>query len=568
MSQPHEMSAWLREPASDRIEAAACPACGRSTDPVLFAWQPPIAEPIARLIQAQYPRWERARGACPACVYEAVQQWHKQRSTYSLQHKLQLPYPVYAPDDARLLPMPVRLRAHPQYTGRGITIAFLDSGFYPHPDLTRPRNRILRYVDCTDNEPVEKSNFRKRHVSSWHGLMTSCVAAGNGFMSDHLYRGIASRANLVLVKTGTRRSGRIGERAIYRALSWVMANANRYDIRIVNISLGGDCVSTDIPTELDELVEEAVARGMVVVVASGNSGHERIAPPASALSAITVGGLNDQNTLDARSWNLYHSNYGRGVDGRRKPELVAPAIWLPAPMLPNSETHNEGMFLWRLMQASDRDFERALETKFAQNFFKQSTMRLPFDAIRQKIRGRMIEQKFIHAHYQHVDGTSFAAPIVSSVVAQMLEANPRLTPAQVKQILIATAERIEHAPAEQQGFGVVNAAHAVAVALRTAAGPLAGFPISPHATPWAISFTYHDPEARSVALVGSFNDWRSHGYHLHHRAHGVWQITIPPLPAGEYAYKFVVDQKRWINDPENSHVMDDGYGGLHSLLKC
>jgi hypothetical protein len=65
---------------------------------------------------------------------------------------------------------------------------------------------------------------------------------------------------------------------------------------------------------LDELVEEAVSRGMVVVAAAGNTGHRILVPPASAPSAITVGGLNDQNHLDPRYRRLYWSSYGRGIN--------------------------------------------------------------------------------------------------------------------------------------------------------------------------------------------------------------------------------------------------------------
>jgi hypothetical protein len=43
------------------------------------------------------------------------------------------------------LPVPVRMEADERYTGRGVTIAFLDSGFYAHKDLTEPVNRILAY---------------------------------------------------------------------------------------------------------------------------------------------------------------------------------------------------------------------------------------------------------------------------------------------------------------------------------------------------------------------------------------------------------------------------------------
>ena len=44
-------------------------------------------------------------------------------------------FPVKSADDFIILPTPLRVDAHPRYTGKGITICFIDSGFYPHPDL-------------------------------------------------------------------------------------------------------------------------------------------------------------------------------------------------------------------------------------------------------------------------------------------------------------------------------------------------------------------------------------------------------------------------------------------------
>ncbi|MCA1553084.1 MAG: S8 family serine peptidase, partial [Chloroflexi bacterium] len=452
MSQSQLLRVPLTAPRDDLL---ICPACGRASEPVLFARSSQLRARVRAALMARYPLWLPETGVCAACVYETMQSLHA-RQLASLHHELQLPYPVYTRDDARLLPTPERMHAHPRYTGRGVTIAFLDSGFYPHPDLTRPKNRILCYVDATGVEPIEKTHFKKPRLSSWHGLMTSCAAAGNGFLSDGMYRGIASRANLVLIKTGSQRTRRISDRSIYRALSWVIANVNRYDIRIVNISLGGDQPAASTLSPLEELVEETVARGMVVVAAAGNGGAQRIYAPASAPAAITVGGLDDQNSRDWQLRRMYRSNFGHGFNQVGKPELIAPAIWVAAPMLPNTETHNEGMFWWRMLHASDREFARVLDSRFAEKFFKQRTLRLPLAEIRALIRGRMIQQKFIHAHYQHVDGTSFAAPIVSSIAAQMLEANPTLTPAQVKDILLATADPIPSVPREQQGYGVVN----------------------------------------------------------------------------------------------------------------
>jgi serine protease AprX len=452
------------------------------------------------------------------------------------------------------------------FAGRGVTVAFLDSGFYPHPDLVKPRDRILCYVDATARVAIEKQNFKQPAVTSWHGLMTSAICAGNGFMSDHLYRGIAAKAELVLVKTGSPRGHGIRDRDISRALTWVLNNHERFNIRIINISLGGDTPTTGKFTELDELVEDAVSRGLVVVVAAGNSGHRIIVPPASAPSAITVGGLNDQNHLDPRYRRMYWSSYGRGVNEVRKPDIIAPAIWLAAPMLPKTSTHNAALFFCRLAIASDRVLDKSMESSYVQTRLNKIMQNLPASEIRIAIQEYMNEQKFIHPHYQHVDGTSMAAPIVSSVVAQILEVNPSLTPAQVKEILMTTADPLNDAPAERQGAGVINAGRAVAAALRVSGGLLQGIPISPNIAPQEITFYYYDPSAREVALIGSFNDWQSHDGEMVQIRPGLWEGALDVPARGTHRYKFLIDRSRWIDDPENPLRIEDGFGGFNSLI--
>ena len=56
----------------------------------------------------------------------------------------------HAPNRFGVIPTTVRLNANPEYTGKGVTIAFLDSGFYPHPDLVTPVNRVIAYEDLID----------------------------------------------------------------------------------------------------------------------------------------------------------------------------------------------------------------------------------------------------------------------------------------------------------------------------------------------------------------------------------------------------------------------------------
>lgn len=543
-----------------------CPLCGRPLDPQLLAIQPKIEDHIARILHETNPGWKPEDGVCPECVHNTVEKAIEARSLTSLQAELLTPFPVYSQNEKRLLTTPVRVHANLNFAGRGVTVAFLDSGFYPHPDLVKPRNRILRYVDATGRVPLEKQNFKKPAVTSWHGLMTSAICAGNGFMSNGLYRGIAEQAQLILVKTGSLRGRGIRDRHISRALTWVLNNHERFNIRVVNISLGGDNPTTGKFTEVDELVEEAVSRGLVVVVAAGNTGHRMIVPPASAPSAITVGGLNDQNHLDPRYRRMYWSSYGRGINEVRKPDLIAPAIWLAAPMLPKTSTHNAALFFWRLVGASDRVLSKSMESSYVQTRLNKKMQNLPASEIRLAIQEYMNEQKFIHPHYQHVDGTSMAAPIVSGVVAQMLEANPSLTPAQVKEILMVTADPLNDAPAERQGAGAINAGRAVAAALRMSGGILQGIPISPHISRKEISFYYYDPAARAVALIGTFNDWQTEDGEMFQIRPGLWEGVLEVPARGTYRYKFLIDHTRWINDPENPLRIEDGFGGFNSVI--
>src|SRR5690606_27990782 len=128
-------------------------------------------------------------------------------------------------------------------------------------------------------------------------------------------------------------------------------------------------------------------------------------PPASAPSAITVGGLDDQNTLDPRYRRMWRSSWGQGVGGVFKPDLVAPSIWVAAPMLPRTWVHNEAQLLWRLAQANDAELERFLRTRRARLRFLSASQGATVDEARQAIRRRIVQQKYIHPHYQHVDGT-------------------------------------------------------------------------------------------------------------------------------------------------------------------
>ncbi|HEX3248671.1 MAG TPA: S8 family serine peptidase [Pyrinomonadaceae bacterium] len=364
------------------------------------------------------------------------------------------------------LPVPVRMDADERYTGRGVTVAFLDSGFYAHKDLIAPVNRILAYHNIF--APADDvSALQKSDVASWHGMMTSVVAAGNGYLSDGFYKSIAPEANVVLVKIG--KSGRIPESNIEMGLRWVFENKDKYDIRVVNISAGGDFEQTYLQSRLCQLVEKVVKSGVIVVCAVGNAGllpGHPVLPPASAPSSIAVGGLDDQNSLDRAKRGMYRSSYGPTIDGLQKPEVIAPGIWVAGPILPDTPTAAQAHVYAELDNATDAELHDIIVLHHGVDKELDEAKDLPVSLLRQLITIKLREGNVINKYYKFVDGTSFAAPIVSSIVACMLEANPKLTPQQVKRILIDTAERVASVEVERQGWGVVVPRKAVELALR------------------------------------------------------------------------------------------------------
>ena len=444
-------------PPKDRnANDTVCPVCSReSTD--RFVSAATLDAEIKSLISANAPGTKELGAACMRCVRlfeRAKDQIVKDAAVQK--------------DGSHVLSTPLRLDADPRFAGRGVTIAFLDSGFYPHVDLTTPRNRIVAYRNMVDADGDLGSLFQP-DVASWHGMMTSVVAAGNGSLSNGFYRGLAPEADVVLVKLA--RTGRITDENIQGGLEWVLANRERFKIRIINISAGGDEEKSYLDDPLSLVVEECTAAGILVVCAVGNSGHlpdHPVVPPASAPSCIAIGGLDDKNSFNRSHRGMYRSSYGPTVDGLQKPEIIAPSIWVPAPILPNTPTAQQASLLEVLDKAKDKELHSIIRANPGIDEELDAAIDRAVHSIRQLIILKMRNENVITKHYKYVDGTSFSAPIVSSVAAQMLEADPSLTPSQLKRILIDTAERLPGYDIDRQGWGVIDPRRAVEMAVAQA----------------------------------------------------------------------------------------------------
>ncbi|MNM23432.1 Serine protease AprX [compost metagenome] len=286
--------------------------------------------------------------------------------------------------------------------GRGIRIAVLDTGVYPHPDLIRPVNRIAAFKDFV--------NHRSRpYDDNGHGTHIAGDAAGNGWSSRGKYRGPAPRAGIVAVKV-LDEDGFGYDSTIIKGIEWCIARRKRLKLRILSLSLGGPALTPCHDDPLCQAVERAVRAGLVVVIAAGNAGPGRgtIESPGTSPSAITVGAVDDRRTVwqgDDRV--TLFSSRGPAAGRICKPDLAAPGESVISLRAPGS--------------ALDRE--------------------LPY------LR--------VGTRYFTLSGTSISTPIISGAAALMLQRNPSLTPGKVKMLLKRNAFRLKESR-RAVGSGEVN----------------------------------------------------------------------------------------------------------------
>jgi serine protease AprX len=300
-------------------------------------------------------------------------------------------------------------------SGRGVTVAILDSGVAPDPDLG---NRILASVNFADE--------RVTRDPGGHGTHVAGIVAGDGTRSAGEFVGIAPQANIVDVRVLTRTgSGRIS--SVVRGIEWVIAHRSIYNIRVINLSLGAPVTLSYRTDPLSAAVEIAWQRGIVVVAASGNTGPNRdtVVTPGIDPYVITVGATDDLGTASRGDDVLAFFSAWGTADSNAKPDLVAPGRRI----------------------VSLRAVGSVLDTRLS-------------DRVVTAANG---------ATYIRMTGTSMSTPVVSGAVALLLERRPDLTPDQVKALLVATAQSYgqesgsTHEPLAD-GSGLLDVSAAMSVA--------------------------------------------------------------------------------------------------------
>ncbi|MCE1245454.1 MAG: S8 family peptidase [Firmicutes bacterium] len=367
-----------------------------------------------------------------------------------------------------------------QYQGEGVTIAVIDTGIYPHPDLISPENRIVAFVDFVNGKKIP-------YDDNGHGTHVAGDAAGSGMMSDGLYKAPAPKAKLIGLKALAGQGG--GKTSdIIKAIEWCIKNKEKFNIRVINMSLGHTASEDYQNDPTDQAVKKAYEAGIVVVAAAGNEGPgpSTVGAPGDSPHAISVGAADDMNTPDPKDDKIANfSSRGPTPGGLMKPDLVAPGVAIISTLSPGT--------------GAETTSERMTNLKETMKWFSQmpdeALVRVPDESLRllgladstiekwksdPKLARKEIKRLFnatlslplVDKTYTGMPGTSMASPFVAGVVAQMLSANPNLKPYEVADILKSTADKIDGYKPEDQGQGMVDPNEAIEKALLVKEGKL------------------------------------------------------------------------------------------------
>ena len=85
------------------------------------------------------------------------------------------------------------------------------------------------------------------------------------------------------------------------------------------------------------------------------------------------------------------------------------------------------------------------------------------------------------------------------------------------------------------------------------------------AQPKKVQFAFEAPNAKSVTLAGSFNNWNATATQLKKGKGKIWKKDLSLKP-GRYEYKFVVDGN-WTADPKNNNRAWSSLGTENSVIE-
>jgi len=294
------------------------------------------------------------------------------------------------------------------YSGKDIVVAVLDTGVDDEHEFLK--GKFVAGFDCSGSSS-ETDYETNPDDTDGHGTHVASIIMGTGG-STGTYKGVAPDAKLVDVKV-LRSVGTNFENQIIRGMEWVIENKEKYNITIINLSVASTIDDSDGTSPASREANKAVEYGLIVVAAAGNEGPdaETLDAPAVADKVIAVAAIDDLNTIDRTDDVIAeYSSRGPRKDGAKKPDISAPGSDIIGALAAETGQASDGLVrMW---------------------------------------------------------GTSMAAPHVTGVCALILQANSNLSPLEVKEILLDTAEdKGEDGWDANYGWGEIDAYKAVTLAV-------------------------------------------------------------------------------------------------------
>jgi serine protease AprX len=302
-------------------------------------------------------------------------------------------------------------------TGRNVTVAVLDTGINSqHVDLA---GKVVQNVRLADTQSVPASfvypapleNLSNTDLVAGHGTFVSGVIAASGASSSGRFAGVAPGARLLGLSAGD-----LNLMYVLSGFDYLLEKRARYNVRVVNCSFSANTVF-DPNDPVNVATRMLTDAGVNVVFSAGNTGpgNGTMNPYAIAPWVIGVGATDVTGKL------ADYSSRGNFGDDLQHPSLVAPGTDIISLRSAPTVTSVSGL------AGADKERLTPLEMLY----------------------------------YTTATGTSFSAPQVAGAIALMLEVNPNLTPADVKDILSRTATPMPRYFFHEAGAGMLNTYAAV-----------------------------------------------------------------------------------------------------------
>jgi serine protease AprX len=302
-------------------------------------------------------------------------------------------------------------------TGRGVTVAVLDSGIVSSDEFSgRTGNRIVASIDFVQDQQLAGYDYygHGTHIAGIVGMKSHYDEAG------HIsYSGIAPEAFVASIRV-LDSSGKGKVSTVVKGMEWCVDHIFSHRIRVINLSLSHPIYESFTTDPLTQACERAWESGLVVVAAAGNhgldqNGYGTIGSPGNDPYILTVGSTGDMNTINKDDDTLpgFSSKGPALLDYILKPDILAPGSAVFSVRVPDSYldlTHSDN---------------------------------------------RVSLEGASHIYFK-LNGTSLSSAVVSGAAALMLEKEPFLSPSTIKARIMRSADKSFTANIYHRGAGYLN----------------------------------------------------------------------------------------------------------------